>query len=407
MQSLRNREKENRQATRIGLYSFLVNLSLVGIKLTLSLITGSLALRADAIHSLVDVFSSIALILGLIISSRKSKQFPYGLYKIENVVSVIISLLLFFTAYEIVESAISGTEMIITYRWWVILVMAVVILIPFFFGRYEMNMGKKHSSPSLIADGSQFKADVFASTVVFAALVGQRFNLPLDRIAAVIVAAFIAYAAWGLLTSSMRVLLDATVGYETLEKIRSIVQAEPAVSTVGSLIARNSGRYIFVEATVTMRIADLVKAHLISEQIEKRIKEAVPNVDRVLIHYEPQKKTQLRYVVPLANREGQISDEFGTSAYFALVDIDNQKKILIRQEIISNPYLDIEKGRGIKVAEYLLSYKPDIIVTRESLLDKGPGYVFGDSGIELRQTNVEFMDELEDELLFGKNQSKY
>jgi len=90
----------------VAVYSLLLNLSLVAVKFILSDLAGSLALRADAVHSLVDVFASIALILGLAISSRKSKSFPYGLYKVENMVSVIISLLLFLTAYEIVLEAI-------------------------------------------------------------------------------------------------------------------------------------------------------------------------------------------------------------------------------------------------------------------------------------------------------------
>jgi len=87
--------------SRVAVLSLLVNLTLVGIKLTLSYFSGSLALRADAVHSLVDVFGSTALILGIFISGRKSKSFPYGLYKVENLVAVIISLLLFLTAYEI------------------------------------------------------------------------------------------------------------------------------------------------------------------------------------------------------------------------------------------------------------------------------------------------------------------
>lgn len=76
---------------RVAILSLLVNLSLVGIKLALSSLSGSLALRADAVHSMVDVFGSTALILGIFISGRKSKSFPYGLYKVENLVAVIIS----------------------------------------------------------------------------------------------------------------------------------------------------------------------------------------------------------------------------------------------------------------------------------------------------------------------------
>lgn len=73
------KEKKMDPVSRLALLSLLVNLSLVGIKLALSYISGSLALRADAVHSLVDVFGSTALILGIFISGRKSKSFPYGL----------------------------------------------------------------------------------------------------------------------------------------------------------------------------------------------------------------------------------------------------------------------------------------------------------------------------------------
>ncbi len=69
---------------------------------------GSLALRADAVYSLVDVLASVALLLGLKISERKSQSFPLGLYKVENLASIAISFLLFVTAYEILMEAMRG-----------------------------------------------------------------------------------------------------------------------------------------------------------------------------------------------------------------------------------------------------------------------------------------------------------
>jgi cation diffusion facilitator family transporter len=389
---------------RIGIYSLAVNLILVAAKLSLSFITGTLALRADAIHSLVDVFASAALIIGLVISGRKSKNFPYGLYKLENLVSAIISLLLFFSAYEILTEAIRGSTAARSYGFWVLVVVTILILVPFFFGRYELKAGKKYNSPSLIADGSQFRADVLGSSVVLIGLLGQLLGFPLDRIAAGIVALFIGYAAWGLLVSSMRVLLDASVSYEILEKVRSLIQAEPSVSVVQNLVGRNSGRFIFVETTITVRITDLKKAHLASQKIEKAIKSAVPNIDRVLIHYEPETKTQQRYVITLSNREGQVSQDFGKSTYFALVDIDSTEKMIVRQEIVANPYREVEKGRGIKVAEFLLTYKPDVIIAGESLTHKGPGYALNDAGTVIRQTEAKSLDELLDQMMGSQNE---
>lgn len=388
---------------KVGIYSLLVNFGLFGGKLVLSTIAGSLALRADAIHSLVDVFGSIALISGLIISGRKSKTFPYGLYKVENVVSVVISLLLFFTAYEIAKEAITGEATTVAYGGWVLGVVGALILIPFFFGRYEVNIGKKANSPSLVADGSQFKADVLSSAIVFIALIGQRFGVPLDRIAAVVIAVFIGRAGWGLLSGSMKVLLDASIDRSTLEEIQSVIKTEPAVSTVEDVTGRNSGRYLFVEANVTLRVSDLEKAHLVSKHIESKIKKTVPNVDRVLIHYEPQRRNRLRYAIALTDPQGGISEHFGESPYFALVDIDIREKRVQRQELVANPHLDLTKGRGIKVAGFLLSYKPDVVVAKESLSGKGPGYAFADAGVETIQTEINSLRELVDQLVPGSN----
>jgi len=383
---------------RVGIYSLLVNGSLVGIKLALSFIAGSLALRADAIHSLVDVFASIALITGLIISGRKSQNFPYGLYKVENVVSVIISVLLFVTAYEIIRESVSNSGGGGTYPGWLMGIVGALILVPFFFGRYEVGQGRKFNSPSLIADGTQFRADVLSASVVLFALIGERFGIPLDRIAASLIALFIVRAGWQLLSSSMRVLLDASIDQSILDEVRSIIVEDPAIDNVITVMGRNSGRFVFIETTVALRTQDLEKAHAISERIESNIKNRVANVDRVLIHYEPKSKTVLRYVIPLSDPSGIVSDHFGEASHFALLDFDTISKTLISQQVMSNPHQGLDKGKGIKVAEFLLEYKPDIVITRESLAGKGPGYAFDDYGVKMEETEYRSLKELIDSI---------
>ncbi len=383
---------------KVAAYSLLVNMTLVAIKLFLSVASGSLALRADAVHSLVDVLDSSALILGLYISERKSKSFPYGLYKVENLVSVVISLMLFLTAYEIAREAIVG-EAPPVYGNWILLAVAALIPVPFLFGLYEMRAGRAANSPSLIADGSQFKADALTESIVLFALIGQRLGLPLDRAAALIIAVFVVKEGWEILKSGMRVLLDASVDAPTLEMIRETIEAEPTVSAVKEVTARNSGRYLFVEAEVALRITDLKRAHQAGERIEKDIREKVPHVDRVLIHYEPQSKIQVRYAIPLASTKGEISSHFGEAPYFALVDIDIPQKAVARQEVLANPYRDLTKGRGLKVAGFLLGHKPDAVVTKESLSSKGPGYAFAEAGVETLQTDADYLEKLLDQLI--------
>ena len=378
---------------RVGIYSLLVNLGLVAVKLSLSFVTGSIALRADAIHSGVDIFGSLALIVGLVLANRKSRDFPYGLYKVENVVSVVISVLLFVTAYEIAREAILSESSAVPYSGWVLGVVGALILVPFLFSRYEVRVGQKYNSPSLVADGRQFRADVLASSIVFFALLAQYFGFPLDRIAAGVVALFIVRAGWGLLWNSMRVLLDASVDSETLGNIRSAIEADPAVTSIENLIGRSSGRYVFVEATVALRVSDLKQAHLVNQRIEHSIKETQCCVDRVLIHFEPETKTEVRYAVALANREGAISAHFGESPYFALVDFNREERRITKREIVDNPHAGLKKGKGIKVTQFLLQHKPDVIVTREELSGKGPGYAFADAGVEAVQTEAASLDE--------------
>lgn len=374
---------------RVALYSFLVNAGLVVIKLILSLSTGSLSLAADAVHSFIDIIGSGALILGLLISQRKSSSFPYGMYKVENIVAVIIAFLLFGTAYEIVYQAIFSTSEIHEFSGWVLVLVASLILIPFLFGRYEVLLGQKYNSPGLIADGKNFTADVLASTVVFFGLLGQYMQLPVDRVAAVIVAVFIVKAGWDTLINGMRVLLDASIDIQTLGTIRSTILRDPAVVEVREIRGRNSGRYVFVEADIILRTSGLERAHQISQRIEREIKRAVPNVDHTVLHYEPLDAMQIRYLVALADREGSISRHFGDAPYFAIVDVDRSSGSVKRTEVIANPHHQMVKGKGISVANFLVTFKPDKIVTREDLAGKGPGYVFADGGIETLQTDVD------------------
>jgi cation diffusion facilitator family transporter len=388
---------------RVAIYSIVITLSLVGIKLTLAIISGSLALRADAIHSMVDVFASVAVLFGVVISGRRSRTFPYGLYKVENVVSVIIAVLLFFTAYEILREAAVGGERAISASTWLLVVVGLLAIVPFLFGRYEVAVGRKTNSPSLIADGREFQIEVLTSLVVFIAVLARSLGVPfIDRIGAGIIALFIVKAGWGILVDSTRVLLDASLDATVLGKIRSVIQAEPAVAKIKTVTGRNSGRYRFVEAEVELRITDLEKAHVVSQQIENKIKETCQYVDRALIHYEPWTKTEIRYAVPLADSGGTISHHFGEAPYFALIEIKAPTRELLRQELVANPYHSLDKGRGIKTAELLLGHKVDVVLARESLVGKGPGYVFADAGVGTAQIEAETLDKILGELTKGE-----
>ncbi|MGD9050151.1 MAG: cation diffusion facilitator family transporter, partial [Anaerolineae bacterium] len=312
----------------------------------------------------------------------------YGLYKVENVVAVGISILIFFTGYEIAKEALFGEAQAATVNAWMLAGVALSAIVPLAFSIYEMRVGQELNSPSLLADAQEYRAHVFSSGVVFLALVGQMIGYPVDRYAALVIVVLIAKTGWELLADGMRVLLDASLDAETLDQVRAIIEAEPTVTEVRWVVGRNAGRYRFLEADLALRIDDLEKAHAVSQRLERAIREQVPHVERVLIHYEPQVRTHLRYAVPLADVGGTVSEHFGESPYFGLATVRTSDGQVERQEVVINPHVDVEKAKGIRVSEWLVALKIDVVLLRQDVYGKGPAYVFADAGVETRMTQA-------------------
>ena len=381
-------------ASRVAWASIGVNILLSLLNLALATASGSLAVTAEMIHNLVDLAVSVAVLVGVKISERKSRAFPYGLYKVENMVAVGVAILIFFTGYEIAREALFTDARSATVTALILGGVVLSALLPLAFSLYEMRVGKQLNSPSLMADAQEYRTHVLSSGMVFLALVCQLFDLPVDRFAALAIVVFIGKTGWELLSGGMRVLLDASLDADTLNQVRSIIETEPAVTEVRSLVGRNTGRYRFLEAEVALRTDDLKKAHVASERIEKAIRDQVPHVERVLLHCEPQIRTHLRYAVPLADPAGTVSDHFGEAPYFGLVTIRTADGQIEHQEMRANPHLQVDKAKGIRVGEWLVELKTDVVLLRETVQGKGPAYVFADAGVETRSTRMRTLSEV-------------
>jgi cation diffusion facilitator family transporter len=377
---------------RVALYAFILNIALSVLKTIIAFLTGSLAVAAGAVDSTIDSVASLAIVCGLKLSTRKTKAFPYGLYKVENLISVIIALFIFMAGYEIFRRALTPVADPTHITPWIIGWLLVGVLVTRLFGQYAITMGKQMRSPALIAEGRHRQADVYSSLIVLLALILDYLDVTIDfwgftidQIAACLVVFFIGYAGWELLSDGMRVLLDASLAPEKLGKVQKIIESEPMVTEILWLTGRNAGRYCFLEADVRLRTLDLKKAEKISMKIEQEIRQQVPLIERVMIHYQPYARTYLNIAVPLADSTGKVSTHFGDAPYFAFIVLLLSDKSIVRQEIMANPHTEILKAKGIRVAEWLVEQNVDIVVAKENLYNKkGPSYVFADAGVECR-----------------------
>ena len=371
-------------AEKTAWLSISVNLVLVGIKVAIALLTGSLAVRADAVHSLSDVISSVIILIGIKISARPARGFPYGLYKVENLVAMATSVLILFAGYEIIKTVFTDSSRSLpTHIPLAVTGIVATILITWAFSRYESKIGLEIGSPSLIADARHIWTDMLSSLVILTAFIGSAIGFAIDRYAAIIVVFFVARSALTLLLDSVRVLLDASLDFNSINHIREIVLADPRVVELNNIWARNAGRYKFVELEVTLRINELEKGHRVSEEIENRVKMELPQVDRILIHYQPKQREQLVLGIPLDNDKRTISDHFGEAPFFRLCTVRQKTNEIVEERLLKNPFLGEEKAKGIKVANWLLENGLDILITRHDQAGKGPGFVLGNAGSEI------------------------
>lgn len=373
---------------RWGWYSIGVNVALIIINLLVARASGSLAVGAELIHNSVDLLTAIAVLVGLKLATRKTAQFPYGLYKLENIIAVGLAGMTFLTAYEIAREALCATAPPPTVTFWALAGVVVAWIIPFVFSAFELRAGRAANSPALIADALEYRVHVFTTGVVFAALLGQWVNVPVDRIAALLIVIAVVKTGWDLLSDGMRVLLDAALDAETLLQVRTLIMADPAVTALRWVTGHNAGRFRFLEAEVVLRVRDLEQAEAAVQRMDTAIRAAVPHIERVLIHAAPHARTHARIAIPLATPEGVFSPHFGEAPYFALVTMRLTDGIVTEQMVLLNPHHGEEKAKGIRVAEWLVTQKADVVLLREDLSGKGPVYVFGEAGIELQYTEA-------------------
>jgi cation diffusion facilitator family transporter len=369
---------------KAALVSIVITAFLVVIKYTIGILSGSIALIADAVHSFTDVISSIGVFIGLKISSRKpTETFPYGFYKAENIVSLFLALAIFYAGYEIVLTSVENFEVgALTNVPAAISVALASLMLTLLLSSYKLKVGREMNSPSLIADGKHTRTDVYASAVVLLGIVGNYLGFySLDQMAGILIAVFIFKSGYEILKDSIKVLLDASIDYESLHRIREIASEVHGVRKVHSLKARSSGKFIFVELEIETNLRDLERAHQLSSKIEEKIKSKWKNVDKVIIRIEPEEKEFIRYAVPCTENNGmrsKVSMHFGEAEYFCIFDIKTEDRELTDMRFIKNPFIALEKRKGLKAAELLVASNIDKLVTKESIAKKSPFYVTRD-----------------------------
>jgi cation diffusion facilitator family transporter len=280
------------RATWLGL---IVNLLLGCAKLTGGLVGQSYALISDAVNSLGDVFTSVAVLLAFHVAQKPADaEHPYGHTRAEAIAGSNVAVLVIISALLVGWGALQGFSQHARQvpPVWTLSIAASNVVIKEALYQYKIRLGRRAGSSALIANAWDHRADALSGLVVLVGLLvvrtgGPRF-LAIDEIAALFVVAVIVTSATRLLWSSAQELMDAQAAGAFVSLIRNSAAAVPGVERIDKLWVRKSGLEYLVDIHIQVRADQTVdEGHRISHLVKDELLNRFNNLRGVMVHLEP------------------------------------------------------------------------------------------------------------------------
>ncbi|ASB49046.1 cation diffusion facilitator family transporter [Alkalitalea saponilacus] len=259
--------------------SIVLNVLLFILKFWAGVVSNSVALLADAWHTLSDSFSSLAVLIGLKYSHQPAdKNHPFGHGRAELIASLVVGVLLAVVGFNFLVESITKfrNREIVEFGSLAIWATAISIVVKEVMARYSIYIGKKHRYNSLVADGWHHRSDSITSVVI---LIGIFFGSKIwwiDSFLGLIVTAMIFYTTYGIMKDTISVLLGEAIDKEM---VNSIVACETEVGESISLNPHHFKIHTYGQHTeLTFHITlpghfSLEKAHDIASKYERIVEE--------------------------------------------------------------------------------------------------------------------------------------
>ncbi len=354
--------------------------------ISVAFLSGSVSVLAEGIDTCVDIITSIAVMIGLKLSKRRSKDFPYGLYKIENLVTIAIAALILFSAYalarESIDNLVSAQETV-SKPWVAMATMAVVAIVTGLLAWNKGRVGRRENSPSLLADSRHSWTDAIASAGVVVGLGLNALGVPyVDSLMALAIAAILAWSGVQLLLSAVKVLLDASIEQEIIDLATATALADPRVRRVVAVDGRNSGSYRFLQVTLVPQSDDLRDAEACAREVKAAVRAAVQNVESVQVELVSEDSTTTIVAALLEADQTTIASGLGTATAFALVACDPERRPgPARTEIVELLAGRAAVGSEIRSAVTICKHGVDAVLVTADPPTGGPGYVLAANAI--------------------------
>ena len=294
--------ERNKDIYKVTLVGGAVNVILLLFKFVAGIVAHSAAMVADAVHSLSDFVTDIIVLVFVSVSAKpQDRSHDYGHGKFETIATFFIGLALVVAAVGIIVSGVlalidwaGGADLEAPGQlalWAALLSIAVKEVLY----QYTAYKGKKLNSQAVVANAWHHRSDALSSIAAAigiggAILLGDRWTV-LDPIASIVVGLFLVKVAAGLLRTSIGELTEGSLPEDTEREIEEIITSFPGVSEPHNLRTRRIGNRIAIEAHIRMDgSVSLLKAHDLTSQVERKLKERFGDDTHITLHMEPVKQ---------------------------------------------------------------------------------------------------------------------
>ena len=264
------------------------------MKLTIGIASGSVAVLASAIDSILDMFVSLFNYFAISNSEKPAdRDFNYGRGKIEALASVIEGVIITLSGLFLLYTAVKKyfTNEVSQYIETSLIVMVISLFITIGLVLYLNIVAKKTNNMVIKADALHYKTDVWVNAAVLLSLLGVSLTgyEIIDVIIGAGISIFIIYSAYELIEDGILVLLDKSLEEEVSSEIIDIFKSEPQVNDYHFLKTRTSGNNNFVDVHLVFDcLITLMEAHRVSDRVEEKIKELDLEKNWIInIHMDP------------------------------------------------------------------------------------------------------------------------
>ena len=281
-----------------GFIGILCNVLLFGTKLTIGLLTSSIAITSDAFNNLSDTGSSVVAIIGAKLSRRDADiEHPFGHGRFEYIASLIISFIILMVGFELLRNSFDKivNPVQVNFNPFLLGILVASVLIKVWMYSYNRTIGKLIQSKVNFATAADSLNDVFAtSAVIITAFIGQYVSFPLDGIAGVIVSLLIMFTGFNIARDTVSILLGLSPDEEIVEKINEIIRTEKLILGMHDLRIHDYGPGRAV-GSVHAELSDqnnIITAHNAIDHLEKRIINEL-GID-IVIHVDPLSESEIK-----------------------------------------------------------------------------------------------------------------